>query len=222
VLFWFSQIKKTNFTAMQNKPYLIGISGGSASGKTSFLNALKEKFSENELCIISQDNYYKLAYEHSKDENGHINFDLPECVDLDAFATDLEKIHRGETIYRHEYRFQHEEQKGPLLTFEPAPIIVCEGLFIFYYARIFEQFDLKIFVNAAEEIALERRIKRDVAERNISEAFALYQWKNHVLPSYQKYLLPFMAQADMIINNNTHFNNSLQVISDHLAQKLPQ
>jgi uridine kinase len=207
---------------MLHKPYLIGISGGSASGKTSFLNALKEKFSEKELCIISQDNYYKLAYEHSRDENGHINFDLPECVDLDAFASDLEKIHRGETIFRHEYRFQHEEQKGQLLQFDPAPIIVCEGLFIFYYARIFEQFDLKIFVNAAEEIALERRIKRDVAERNITEEFALYQWKHHVLPSYQKYLLPFMAQADFIINNNIHFENSLQVVADHLARKLPK
>lgn len=214
--------KKITFTAMQNKPYLIGISGGSASGKTSFLNALKEKFSDSELCIISQDNYYKLAYEHPMDENGHINFDLPECVDLDAFAADLFKIHGGETIYRHEYRFQHEVQKGELLQFNPAPIIVCEGLFIFYYARIFEQFDLKIFVSAAEEIALERRIKRDVAERNISEEFALYQWKNHVLPSYQKYLLPFMAQADLIINNNVHFENSLRVIVDHLQQKLPR
>ena len=107
-----------------------------------------------------------------------------------------------------------------MLQFDPAPIIVCEGLFIFYYARIFEQFDLKIFVNAAEEIALERRIKRDVAERNITEEFALYQWKHHVLPSYQKYLLPFMAQADLIINNNIHFENSLQVVADHLARKL--
>ncbi|MCF8275065.1 MAG: uridine kinase [Flavobacteriaceae bacterium] len=201
---------------MKNKPYLVGISGGSASGKTSFLKALKEQFSEKQLCIVSQDNYYKLAYEHKKDENGHINFDLPDCVDLDAFAEDLSKLHHGESIQRHEYRFQHENQQGPLLTFEPAPIIVCEGLFIFYYERIFNQFDLKIFINAEEELALQRRIKRDVAERNISEDFVLYQWKNHVLPSYRQFLLPFMAQADLIINNNTHFNNSLKVISDYL------
>lgn len=204
---------------MENRPFLVGISGGSASGKTSFLKALKERFTEREVCIISQDNYYKLAFEHQLDENGHINFDLPECVDLDAFAEDLSKLHRGETIYRNEYLFQHENQQGELLTFEPAPIIVCEGLFIFYYERIFNQFDLKIFISAEEEIALERRLKRDVAERNISEEFVLYQWKNHVLPSYRKYLLPFMAQADLIINNNTHFKNSLQVIADFLYNK---
>lgn len=209
-----------NFTPrMVKKPYLVGISGGSASGKTSFLRSLRTRFSEDQLCIISQDNYYKLKFNHSLDENGHINFDLPECVDLDAFAEDLSKLHHGETITRHEYLFQHENQQGELLTFHPAPIIVCEGLFIFYYERIFKQFDLKIFISAEEEIALERRLKRDVAERNISEEFVLYQWKNHVLPSYRKYLLPFMAQADLIINNNTHFNTSLQVISDFLHSK---
>lgn len=204
---------------MKYQPYLVGISGGSASGKTSFLNALTERFGERELCIVSQDNYYKLAYEHKRDENGHINFDLPDCVDLDAFAVDLQKLRMGLPIQRHEYRFQHEDQKGDLLTFHPAPVIVCEGLFVFYYERIFRQFDLKIFVNAEEEIALQRRLKRDVAERNISEEFVLYQWKNHVLPAYRKYLLPFMAQADLIINNNTHFENSLQVIADFLYIK---
>lgn len=205
---------------MNPKPYLVGISGGSASGKTSFLRALKNRFSTEELCIVSQDNYYKLAYEHRRDENGHINFDLPDCVDLDAFAEDLEELRRGSPIQRHEYRFQHEDQKGDLLTFHPAPVIVCEGLFVFYHERIFRQFDLKIFVSAEEEIALKRRLQRDVAERNISEDFVLYQWKNHVLPAYRSYLLPFMAQADMIINNNTHFENSLQVISDFLYKKI--
>lgn len=204
---------------MTDKPYLVGISGGSASGKTSFLRALRNSFKEDELCIVSQDNYYKLAFEHALDENGHINFDLPDCVDLDAFAEDLSRLHHGETIHRHEYLFQHENQQGELLTFKPAPVIVCEGLFIFYYERIFKQFDLKIFISAEEEIALQRRLKRDVAERNISEEYVLYQWKNHVLPSYRKYLLPFMAQADLIINNNIHFETSLQVITDFLHKK---
>jgi uridine kinase len=148
---------------MNQKPYLVGISGGSASGKTSFLRALRSAFKEDELCMISQDNYYKLAYEHQKDVNGHTNFDLPECVDLEAFAADITLLAKGETIYRHEYLFQHENQKGELLSFKPAPIIICEGLFIFYHEKIFEQFDLKIFINAKEELALQRRLARDVA-----------------------------------------------------------
>ncbi|MEI7978657.1 MAG: uridine kinase [Bacteroidota bacterium] len=201
---------------MQNqKPYLVGITGGSAMGKTHFLNSLKKLFSTDELCVISQDNYYKLAYEHQLDSEGKINFDLPECIDLDAFATDLEKLHNNETIYRNEYLFQHENQVGPLLTFKPAPIIVCEGLFIFYSEAIRKQFDLKIFIQADEEIALNRRLKRDFNERNIPIEYIHYQWNNHVMPAFEKYLLPFKPQADIIINNNNHFDNSLNVLDDH-------
>jgi uridine kinase len=197
------------------KPYLVGITGGSAMGKTHFLNSLKKLFSTDELCVISQDNYYKLAYEHILDEDGNINFDLPECIDLNAFAKDLEKLHNNETIFRNEYLFQHENQVGPLLTFKPAPIIVCEGLFIFYSEAIRKQFDLKIFIQADESIALNRRLKRDSAERNIPTDYIHYQWKNHVMPAYQKFLLPFMPQADIIVNNNEHFENSLNVLDDH-------
>jgi uridine kinase len=201
---------------MQNqKPYLVGITGGSAMGKTHFLNSLKKLFSTDELCVISQDNYYKLAYEHQLDSEGKINFDLPECIDLAAFATDLEKLHNNETIYRNEYLFQHENQVGPLLTFKPAPIIVCEGLFIFYSEAIRKQFDLKIFIQADEEIALNRRLKRDFNERNIPVEYNHYQWNNHVMPAFEKYLLPFKPQADIIINNNNHFDNSLNVLDDH-------
>jgi uridine kinase len=204
----------------ENAPYLIGITGGSASGKTHFLKSLRSMFAEDEICIISQDNYYKRAYQHQKDENGHINFDLPECIDLQLFASDIAKLKKGEKVEIEEYLFQHTNVQPKILEFKPAKIIVCEGLFIFYQQEILEQFDFKIFINADEEIAFNRRLKRDVAERNIDEDFVLYQWKHHVIPSYRKYLLPFMAQADLIVNNNVHFNQSLQVISDHLKTKL--
>jgi uridine kinase len=206
----------------ENAPYLIGITGGSASGKTHFLNSLKNLFGADEVCIISQDNYYKRAYQHQKDENGHINFDLPECIDLHLFATDIAKLKKGRSVEIEEYLFQHTDVQPQKLVFKPAKIIVCEGLFIFYQQEILEQFDLKIFINADEEIAFNRRLKRDVAERNIDEDFVLYQWKNHVIPSYRKYLLPFMAQADLIVNNNVHFEQSLKVVSDHLRSVLNQ
>lgn len=206
----------------ENLPYLIGITGGSASGKTHFLNSLRAMFGSNEVCIISQDNYYKRAYQHQIDENGHINFDLPECIDLQLFASDIAKLKSGYAVEIEEYLFQHTDVKPKKLVFEPAKIIVCEGLFIFYQQEILEQFDLKIFINADEEIALNRRLKRDVAERNIDEDFVLYQWKHHVVPSYRKYLLPFMAQADLIVNNNIHFEQSLKVVSDHLRSVLNQ
>ncbi|MEI6507955.1 MAG: uridine kinase [Bacteroidota bacterium] len=197
------------------KPYIVGITGGSATGKTKFLYELGALFSQNEVCILSQDNYYKSNDYHTKDENGHINYDLPTCIDLDAFHADIQKLCNNEVVKRREYRFQHETQQGEWLEFYPAPVIIIEGLFIFYKEEIFNSFDLKIFIEANENIQLERRLKRDTVERNISADYVLYQWENHVKPAFELYLLPYKEKADMIINNNSHFNNSLKVVEDH-------
>ena len=197
------------------KPYLVGITGGSASGKTRFLKELAALFHQKEVCILSQDNYYKPAINHVRDENGHINFDLPECIDLDTFYADIISLGKGETVKRREYRFQHEQQLGDWMVFNPAPIIIVEGLFIFYRQDIFNLFDLKIFIDAQDEIKLNRRMSRDTAERNITAEFVLYQWENHVTPAYRQFLLPYKEKADIVINNNNHFQNSLRVVEDH-------
>jgi uridine kinase len=200
----------------ESKPYIIGITGGSASGKTRFIRELGLLFNKDQICILSQDNYYKSMEHHTRDEEGQINYDLPECIDLDAFRKDIESIKKGETVKRQEYLFQHEVQLGGWVEFIPAPVIIVEGLFIFYEPDIFKQFDLKIFIEANEDIQLNRRIDRDTRERNIPLDFVYYQWHNHVMPAYLKYLLPHKEKADLVILNNSHFNNSLKVIEDHI------
>lgn len=197
------------------KPYLVGVTGGSASGKTSFLRELGTLFTNREVCILSQDNYYKPTDMQPIDEQGNINYDLPECIDLDAFKEDMLKLHAGENVKRREYRFQHEEQMGEWQEFPTAPIIIIEGLFIFYREDISKHFNLRIFVEAEEQRQLQRRLKRDTQERNIPEDYVHYQWNNHVMPAYRKYLEPYKTTADIIINNNEHFNNSLKVVEDH-------
>lgn len=199
----------------KNTTYIVGITGGSASGKTRFIQELGQLFRKEEVCILSQDNYYKTMHNHRRDEAGHINYDLPECINLEAFKQDIDLLRNGKEVKRREYRFQHEEQEGDWITYSPAPILLVEGLFIFYEQDIFNQFDLKIFLEANEEIQLDRRINRDTRERNIPLDFVHYQWKNHVLPAYNAYLLPYKDKADLIIINNTHFKNSLKVVEDH-------
>lgn len=202
------------------KPYLVGISGGSASGKTRFLRELGALFGKDEICIVSQDNYYKLVHNHTRDENGHVNYDLPECIDLDAFSSDLQKLTEGETVRRREYHFQHEIQEGDWMEFKPAPILIAEGLFIFYREDLFNRFNLKVFIEAPDEIKFQRRMQRDTLERNILPDFVHYQWHNHVMPAYRQYLLPYREKADLIINNNLHFDNSLKVVEDHFRKIL--
>lgn len=209
-------------TPATNYPYLVGISGGSASGKTRFLHSLRELFSGAELCIISQDNYYRSSEHHIYDHNGQVNFDLPECIDYARFIADLQDLKNGKVVERKEYKFQIEGEEPATLRFEPARIIVIEGLFIFWFEEIFKLLDLKVFIDAADDVKLERRIRRDTTERGIPYDQVIYQWKNHVLPAYEKYLLPFKNAADMIVNNNAHFNNSLNVLENHFRVKLSE
>jgi uridine kinase len=205
---------------MDGKPYLVGITGGSASGKTRFLKQLKEKFSHKQMCFISQDDYYKPIEQQTKDENGEVNFDLPEAIDLERFHTDLLELAKGNTIKKQSYTFNNPQAKCEWLDFHPAPIIIIEGLFIFFYTDIFETLDLKLFIDADEEIKLQRRIQRDVTERGIPQDMVTYQWNHHVKPAFQKYLAPYRELADIIVINNSHFNNSLQVIENHFKTLL--
>ncbi len=205
---------------MDSKPYLVGITGGSASGKTRFLKSLKQKFSQQQICFISQDDYYKPIEQQTKDENGEINFDLPEAIDLERFHTDLLELAQGHTIKKKSYTFNNPEAPREWLDFHPAPIIIIEGLFIFFYTDIFETLDLKLFIDADEDIKLQRRIQRDVSERGIPQDMVTYQWHNHVKPAFQKYLAPYKELADIIVINNSHFNNSLNVIENHFKTLL--
>jgi uridine kinase len=207
---------------MDNKPYLVGITGGSASGKTLFLKSLKEKFSSAEICFISQDDYYKPLDQQTKDENGEVNFDLPEAIDLDRFHADLMNLAKGRTIKKQSYNFNNPNAEVEWLDFVPAPIIIIEGLFIFHYTDIFDLLALKLFVDADDEIKFRRRLQRDVKERNIPYDTVVYQWQYHVQPAFNKYLAPYKEMADIIIINNSHFTNSLQVVENHFKTLLEQ
>lgn len=205
---------------MSFRPYIVGISGGSASGKSSFLNDIFSKMPEKSISLVSQDNYYVPKELQVKDENGKENFDLPTSIDRKAFYDDMYQLMQNKTIVIKEYNFNNEAAANNIITIEPAPIIILEGLFIFYYEEIRQVLDLSIYIDAKDEVKLERRLKRDAEERGYPEAEVLYQWHNHVLPSYYKYLRPYRDLAHVIVTNNTNYQKGLQVIVDHLKQRL--
>jgi uridine kinase len=204
--------KLTFAIAMKNKPFIIGITGGSGSGKTTFIHQLKAAFSEEELCIVSQDDYYKPRTEQKADENGVINFDLPSAINKVEFFGDIEKLISGEVVTREEYTFNNDLAEPKILTFRPAPLIIVEGLFVFHYQEIFQLFDLKIFLDAKDNLKVIRRIKRDRVERNYPLDDVLYRYEHHVMPTFEKYILPYKSEADIIINNNSNFEKGMKVM----------
>lgn len=203
-----------------SKNFIIGISGGSGSGKTSFLKALRDTFSEKEVCIISQDDYYHPKAMQEIDHNGISNFDKPSSIDLDAFHKDLNHLISGSEISRKEYTFNNDAQEPNSITFKPAPIIIVEGIFVFFHQPIRDLLDLKIFLHAKENLKVIRRIKRDRQERNYPLEDVLYRYEHHVLPTFEKYIEPFRDQVDLVINNNHSFEKGLMVLKGFIHHHL--
>ncbi len=202
------------------KPFIVGITGGSASGKTTFLNKLLASFRPEEICLISQDNYYFDQEFQPVDANGVFNYDLPSCFNAREYAEDILKLSRGETVHRKEYTFNNPNVVARDLVFKPAPIVVVEGIFVFYFEEVARLLDLKVYIDAKEYIKLHRRIQRDKVERGYDLDDVLYRYSNHVAPTYEKYIEPFKHDADLIIPNNNQFEQGLEVLVCFLRSKI--
>ncbi len=203
-----------------NKPFVVGITGGSASGKTFLMNKLIEELPEEGVCRISQDDYYRPKPEIPKDNNGIENFDLPETIDHTRFAAHIAALKRGEPVELQEYTFNNPGAVPKMVRLLPRPVIVVEGLFIYYYPDVAQQIDLKIFVDAKEHVKIKRRIKRDNDERGYDLADVLYRWEYHVAPTYEAFIKPLRSAADIVVNNDTNFNVALDVILTYLRGKI--
>jgi uridine kinase len=188
------------------RPYLIGIAGGSSSGKTSFLNQLLELMPTDTVSVISQDNYYFPKDKQKLDQNGKHNFDLPESIDRHSFFSDINLLLSGRPVSRREYTFNNPAKVPQDIITPACPVILVEGLFVFYYKEVLDALDLRVFIEADEEVKLKRRLKRDFEERGYLEDSVLYQWNNHVVPAYENYLLPYRSLADFIIMNNYSYH----------------
>lgn len=204
-----------------NKPYIIGIAGGSGSGKTFFLNCFLQHFSPSEVCLVSQDEYYfRVAHTMTKEQIALYNFDLPSTVDHEHFEQDIETLINGKPIFKQEYTFNNLDLIPKMLEIKPAPIMLIEGLFILHFRKIAELLDLKIFIEADNDIALGRRLKRDLIERGYSNDDVMYRWENHVTPAYRQYLLPYKDECDQVITNNTNEAQDIICVTEAISKEL--
>ncbi|NQX91786.1 MAG: uridine kinase [Flavobacteriales bacterium] len=203
-----------------NESFLIGLAGGSGSGKTTFLKDLQSHFSEDQLTVVTCDNYYLPRTEQQPDGEGVLNFDLPTSLNLDLLAKDLSALKKGESIQQTEYTFNNAAKEPKKLTLKSAPVIIAEGLFVFHHPSIANVLDYKVFFYADADIRLERRIQRDSVERGYPESDVRYRWKNHVRPADLEFLEPYEASCEMIINNNKNYEVGLRHLRQLIESKL--
>ncbi|MDZ7604841.1 MAG: uridine kinase [Cyclobacteriaceae bacterium] len=202
------------------KPYIIGVTGGSGSGKTFFLKELLKRFSENEICLVSQDNYYRDRDQQPVDDKGVKNFDLPQSIDELQMIRDIEDLKSGKEVHISEYTFNNPAAKSRNLVFKPAPVIIVEGLMVFYWQQIRSLMDLRVFIEAEDLIKVKRRIIRDARERGYDLEDVLYRYQYHVDPFYKMNVEPLKKEMDLIIPNNIGFEGGLNVLEGYIRNLL--
>ncbi len=196
------------------KPYVIGICGGSGSGKTTIVDHVCHVFPKNEVSLLTQDDFYIPREEQVKDENGVVDFDRMTSIDHDAFHDHLALLIKGDSVSIKEYVFNNENAKAQMKTIDSAKIILVEGLFVFNSPKVSKLLDLKVFIDSSDVVKVIRRIKRDQIDRNYPLSDVLYRYEHHVLPSYKNYILPHKGTADIVINNNGDVKSAVNILTN--------
>ena len=204
---------------MEKVRFIVGITGGSGVGKTTLIEGLREEF-KGHVTTFSLDNYYLPKDRQKKDDNGVINFDLPTALDIKRMQEDFDSLLRGNTIKQKMYNFNNPEADESYISIEPKHLLIVEGLFVMHYEFLRAALNYSVYLSVDPEIQLERRLIRDVEERNYSKDDVMYQWENHVIPSYENYVRPYKAQVDLVITNNESFDENIHILTSVIHQNL--
>jgi len=199
---------------------IIGIAGGTGSGKTTVVQQIVEELPADEVCIISQDSYYKDTSHLSLEERVKINFDHPQAIDFDLLVSHLKELKKGNSFEQPLYSFVEHNRTGETLTTHPRKVVIVEGILILTHPDIRELFDIKIFVHADSDERLIRRLKRDIAERGRDLDEVLNRYQTTLKPMHQQFIEPTKEFADIIIPTNRHNTVAVNLIRSIINQKL--
>ena len=199
---------------------VIGIAGGSGSGKTTVVRAITEKLKER-VVVIPQDSYYKDSSHLPLEERQQINFDHPDAIDFKLLCKQLKDLKSGETIKQPVYSYitcsrSHVET----ITVEPADVIIVEGILIFTCKELREQMDIKLFVDADDDDRLMRVMSRDILERGKTVEKVIERYTKTVKPMYLQFIEPSKRYADIIIPQGGHNKVAIDIISATIEKAL--
>ncbi|CAH8625022.1 unnamed protein product [Schistosoma haematobium] len=213
-----------NAEGQTQQPFVIGICGGSASGKTSVARVIIESLDVQWVSLISLDSYYKVLTPEQRLQAiaCHYNFDHPSAFDLDLLENHLRRLRDGKTIEVPEYDFKTHSRTSKTNTVYGANIIIIEGILVFYSQAVAKLMDLKVFVDTDADERLSRRLRRDISERGRELNSVLEQYMRFVKPSYEQFIAPSMAQADIIVPRGGQNVVALQLIVQHINKRLRQ
>ena len=199
---------------------IIGICGGTGSGKTTVANRILESVSASQVVFIQQDSYYRNLKDLPLDYRQVANFDHPDALDNDLLVHHLRKLKAGEPIDLPIYDFKTHTRLNETRMLKPTPIVIVEGILIFAEPRLLEQMDIKVFVDTPDDIRFIRRLRRDIAERGRTLESVIEQYIATVRPMHMQFVEPSKRYADVIIPEGGHNLVSIDLLSGKIREKL--
>ncbi len=178
---------------------IIGICGGTGSGKTTIARRIVETVGAENVVLVEQDSYYRNLSDMPLDERHHANFDHPDSIDSDLLVNHLKRLRNGQTIDMPIYDFVSHTRKDESSRIEPKPVVIVEGILIFAETAILDLLDVRVFVDTPDDIRLIRRLRRDVQERGRSFERTLWQYEHTIRPMHYEFVEPSKRHADIIV-----------------------
>lgn len=189
-------------TKLNKKPFVIGVAGGSGSGKTYFARQVQLALGKHQCELIYQDNFYKDQSGKFDKDGGSVNFDHPDSLDLDLLAEHLKTLKTGKSTNIPTYDFTTHQRLKQTVRIEPRPVILVDGILIFHPANLRELFDLRIFFDTPMDLCFQRRLERDIAERGRTAEGVRNQFQKQVKPMFDKFVEPSKVSAHEIITES--------------------
>ena len=201
---------------MNSSSILIGIAGGTGSGKTSIANYLLKKFGSEQLIVIEQDSYYKNNSALSIDERNQQNFDHPDAIDIELFNKQLVSLLGGKSVEIPIYDFSIHNRRNQRQFVRPCRIIVIEGILTLYFQSLRKLMNIKVFVDTPDNIRFTRRLSRDVKERGRTIKSVTNQYEKTVKPMYDQFVKPSRDLADIIITDGVQNKEAIDALMSNI------
>jgi len=199
---------------------IIGIAGGTGSGKTTVVNQILNELPTQEVTVISQDSYYNKNDHLSYEERCNINFDHPRAIDFELLIKHLKKLKKGSAIEQPIYSFVTHNRSSDTVKTHPRKVVIVEGILIFINKELRDLIDIKVFVHADSDERLIRRLKRDIKERGRDLDEVLLRYQVTLKPMHQEFIEPTKNYADIIIPNDKYNTVAIDIVRTVINERL--